>query len=98
MYMKELGRILGPSIFSPMPGTISVEMNNGEENEMLIPKNVIIATGSRPRSLPGFEIDGEYVMTSDEALELMDTYLNQLLLLVAVSLELSGHLCLQTLV
>ncbi|MGM7721257.1 dihydrolipoyl dehydrogenase [Metabacillus sp. Hm71] len=64
------GRILGPSIFSPMPGTISVEMNNGEENEMLIPKNVIIATGSRPRSLPGLEIDGEVVLTSDEALEL----------------------------
>ena len=62
------GRILGPSIFSPMPGTISVEMNNGEENEMLIPKNVIIATGSRPRTLPGIEIDGEFVMTSDEAL------------------------------
>ena len=28
-------------------------MNNGEENEMLIPKNVIIATGSSPRTLPG---------------------------------------------
>jgi dihydrolipoamide dehydrogenase len=65
-----LGRILGPSIFSPMPGTISVEMSNGEENEMLIPKNVIIATGSRPRSLPGLEIDGEFVLSSDEALEL----------------------------
>jgi len=65
-----LGRILGPSIFSPMPGTISVEMNNGEENEMLIPKNVVVATGSRPRTLPGLDIDGEYVITSDEALEL----------------------------
>jgi dihydrolipoamide dehydrogenase len=65
-----LGRILGPSIFSPMPGTISVEMNNGSENEMLIPKNVLIATGSRPRTLPGLEIDGEYVMSSDEALQL----------------------------
>lgn len=64
------GRILGPSIFSPMPGTISVEMNNGEENEMLIPKNVIIGTGSRPRTLPGLEIDGSLVMTSDEALQL----------------------------
>ncbi len=66
-----IGRILGPSIFSPMPGTISVEMNNGEENEMLIPKNVIVATGSRPRSLPGLEIGG-HVMTSDEALEMED--------------------------
>jgi dihydrolipoamide dehydrogenase len=65
-----LGRILGPSIFSPMPGTISVEMNSGEENEMLLPKNVIVATGSRPRTLPGLDIDGELVITSDEALEL----------------------------
>lgn len=64
------GRILGPSIFSPMPGTVSVEMNNGEENAMLIPKNVIVATGSKPRTLPGLEIDGEYVMTSDEALRM----------------------------
>lgn len=64
------GRILGPSIFSPMPGTISVEMNNGEENEMLIPKNVIIATGSRPRNLDGLEIDGKTIISSDEALEL----------------------------
>ena len=63
-----MGRILGPSIFSPMPGTISVEMNNGEENEMLIPKNVIVATGSRPRSLPGLEVDEEFVLSSDEAL------------------------------
>ena len=38
------------------------------ENEMLIPKNVIVATGSRPKSLSGIEVDGQYVMTSDEAL------------------------------
>lgn len=37
---------------------------------MLLPKNLIIATGSRPRVLPGFAVDGEYVMTSDEALEM----------------------------
>jgi dihydrolipoamide dehydrogenase len=66
-----LGRILGPSIFSPMPGTISVEMNSGEENAMLVPKNVIVATGSRPRTLPGLEIGGN-VMTSDEALEMQE--------------------------
>jgi dihydrolipoamide dehydrogenase len=64
------GRILGPSIFSPTPGTISVEFANGEENEMLVPKNVLIATGSRPRTLPGLEIDGELVLTSDEALNI----------------------------
>ncbi|MBH0166474.1 dihydrolipoyl dehydrogenase [Fictibacillus sp. 7GRE50] len=65
-----IGRILGPSIFSPMPGTISVEFNDGTENEILIPQNVIVATGSRPRSLPGLEIDGDFVMSSDEALEM----------------------------
>ena len=66
-------RMLGPSIFSPSPGgTVSVEMNNGEENEMLIPKNVVLATGSRPRTLPGLPIDGEFVMTSDEALEMTE--------------------------
>lgn len=64
------GRILGPSIFSPLPGTISVEMNNGEENKMLVPKYVLIATGSRPRTLPGLEIDGEKVFTSDEAVNI----------------------------
>ena len=62
-----IGRILGPSIFSPLPGTISVEMNDGTENEMLIPKNLIIATGSRPKTF-NLDIDGQYVLTSDEAL------------------------------
>lgn len=65
-----LGRMLGPSIFSPLPGSISVEFADGRENEILTSKNVIIATGSRPRSLNGLEIDGKLVLTSDEALRL----------------------------
>ena len=65
-----LGRMQGPSIFSPMPGTISVEMTNGEENEILILKNLIIATGSRPRTLPGLEIDESIIMSSDGALSM----------------------------
>jgi dihydrolipoamide dehydrogenase len=64
------GRILGPSIFSPTPGTISVERSDGEENTMLIPQYVLIATGSSPRELPGLRADGKYVLTSDHALEL----------------------------
>lgn len=67
---KGIGRILGPSIFSPVAGTISIEYENGEENTMIVPKNVLIATGSNVRSLEGIEIDGEYVLSSDEALEL----------------------------
>lgn len=65
-----VGRILGSSIFSPMPGTISVEMTNGQENEILVPQFVIIATGSRPKTLPGLEVDGDYVMSSDEAVNI----------------------------
>ncbi|UQW98777.1 dihydrolipoyl dehydrogenase [Rummeliibacillus sp. G93] len=64
------GRILGPSIFSPMPGTISVEFKDGRENAMLIPQNVIIATGSRPRTLPGLTPDGKNIVTSDDLMSL----------------------------
>lgn len=64
------GRILGPSIFSPLPGTISVEMNNGHENEMLIPKNVLIATGSSPKEIETFPVDGKNVMLSDHAFQM----------------------------
>lgn len=41
---------------------------DGEENQKLETKNVVLATGSRPRSLPGLDIDGKHVLTSDEAL------------------------------
>ncbi len=66
------GRILGPSIFSPMPGTISVEMADGSENEMLIPANVIIATGSRPRHLTGVNVDGLTILDSNQLLQLTE--------------------------
>lgn len=33
-------------------------------------KNILIATGSRPRVIPGFEFDGEVVLSSDHALML----------------------------
>lgn len=64
-----IGRILGPSIFSPIPGTISIEHEGEKDNTMLIPKNVLIATGSKPKTLD-FEVDGKFVLTSDEALEM----------------------------
>lgn len=60
-------RIIGPSIFSPRSGAIAVQLDNGE-SETVVPKNVIIATGSRPRKLDGIPYDGERIATSDEAL------------------------------
>ncbi|SNZ10548.1 dihydrolipoamide dehydrogenase [Terribacillus aidingensis] len=66
------GRILGPSIFSPTAGTISVEFADGSENEILLPKNVIVATGSTPRSLPGIEFDENRILSSEGALALTE--------------------------
>lgn len=62
------GRVTGPSIFSPRSGAVAVELADGE-SVLLAGDKLIIATGSRPRLLPGLEPD-EHVLTSDEALEL----------------------------
>ncbi|WP_209123538.1 dihydrolipoyl dehydrogenase [Alkalihalobacillus sp. BA299] len=63
------GRILGPSIFSPQTGAVAVSYKD-KEAEILVPKNLLVATGSKPSTLPRLEVDGEFVLTSDEALEL----------------------------
>ncbi len=64
-----VGRIVGPSIFSPKAGAVAVEQENGDV-VTLINSQLIIATGASPRVVPGLTPDGEFVMTSDEALEL----------------------------
>ncbi|TKH41879.1 dihydrolipoyl dehydrogenase [Paenibacillus terrae] len=61
------GRVIGPSIFSPKSGAVAVELEDGEM-ETIVPTHLIIATGSRPRALPGLEPDGEFILSSDEAL------------------------------
>jgi len=63
------GRIIGPSIFSPRSGAVSVEREDGEL-EMLLSDNLVIATGSRPRSLPGLTIDDERILSSEGALHM----------------------------
>ena len=45
------------------PNEVVVEAKDGERR--LKAKNLLLATGSRPRSLPGLEIDGEHVVSSD---------------------------------
>jgi dihydrolipoamide dehydrogenase len=67
--IRGVGRIMGPSIFSPQAGAVSVEYENGD-TEILSPRFTLIATGSKPKSLPGLEFDGEKVISSDHALEL----------------------------
>jgi dihydrolipoamide dehydrogenase len=50
-------------------GQITVTKDDGS-TESVQTKNVIIATGSVPRSLPTLPIDGQQIITSDEILEL----------------------------
>jgi len=52
------------------PGIVRVVRKDGTATEVRSDK-VIIATGSRPAKLPGFPFDGESVITSDEAVQLM---------------------------
>lgn len=63
------GRVIGPSIFSPKSGAVAVELDH-DEMETVVPANLIIATGSRPRTLAGLQPDGVHVLSSDEALTL----------------------------
>jgi dihydrolipoamide dehydrogenase len=49
---------------------VLVELNNHEGEIILSPRNILIATGSRPRTLHGLEVDEKFVMTSDEALKM----------------------------
>jgi dihydrolipoamide dehydrogenase len=50
--------------------TVSVEPTDGGESFSITGDAVIIAAGSVPRTLPGFDVDGEIVMTSDEVLSM----------------------------
>jgi dihydrolipoamide dehydrogenase len=52
------------------PGRITVTAADG--STQIDTKNIIIATGSVPRSFPTLPIDGEYIITSDEILELKE--------------------------
>ncbi len=53
------------------PNEVKVRLKDGGEEEQEVrAKNLVIATGSRPLSLPGLECDGKLVISSKEALEL----------------------------
>lgn len=65
------GAVLGPSIFSPVSGAIAVTFNDDSiEEEIIVPKNVIIATGSTPKTLPNLPLDEEMILSSDGMLQL----------------------------
>jgi dihydrolipoamide dehydrogenase len=53
------------------PGRITVTGADGS-TQIVQTRNIIIATGSVPRSLPSLPIDGQKIITSDEILELTE--------------------------
>ena len=65
------GIVLGPSIFSPVSGAVAVTFNDKDkEEEIIVPKNVIIATGSSPRTLTNLPLDEQFILSSNGMLEL----------------------------
>jgi dihydrolipoamide dehydrogenase len=50
-------------------GKVEVAYEDGKK-ETIVTKNIIIATGSVVRPIPGFEVDGKQVVNSDQILEL----------------------------
>jgi dihydrolipoamide dehydrogenase len=52
-----------------LTGATSLHVSGGESGEMdATGTDLMLATGSAPRSLPGLDVDGERIITSDEAL------------------------------
>ncbi|MGX7352508.1 dihydrolipoyl dehydrogenase [Enterococcus canis] len=65
------GAVLGPSIFSPVSGAVAVTFNDeAEEDIIIVPKKLIIATGSSPKSLPALPIDETHILSSNGMLAL----------------------------
>jgi dihydrolipoamide dehydrogenase len=56
-YIEGHGRLVGPN---------EIEVN-GERHQG---KNIVLATGSYPKTLPGLEIDGNQIITSEQALNM----------------------------
>ena len=55
-----------------LAGSGKVEITEGQKQTLAAKKQIIVATGSQPRSVPGIEIDRKRIITSDEAIELRE--------------------------
>src|ERR671931_570044 len=62
-WIKGSGRLAGKG---------SVEITDGDRQTLVARKEIIVATGSEPRSVPGIEIDRKRIITSDEAIGLRE--------------------------
>ena len=53
-----------------LAGKAKVEITEGDKQTLAVKKEIVVATGSQPRSVPGVEIDRQRIITSDEAIGL----------------------------
>ncbi|QDU80933.1 Dihydrolipoyl dehydrogenase [Polystyrenella longa] len=66
---NKIKRYMGHAKFT---GPNSLEVTNDKETVQVEGKNILIATGSVPSSLPGIEFNGDKIASSTEALEYTD--------------------------
>jgi dihydrolipoamide dehydrogenase len=50
----------------------SIDVFEGDKQTLRARKEIVVATGSAPRSVPGIEIDRQRILTSDEAMNLKE--------------------------
>ena len=62
-WVKGSGRLAGGG---------KVDVTDGDKQVLAATKQIVVATGSQPRSVPGIEIDRRRVITSDEAIAMKD--------------------------
>jgi dihydrolipoamide dehydrogenase len=55
-----------------LAGSGRVEITDGQKGTLTAQKQIVVATGSQPRSVPGIELDRKRIITSDEAIGLKD--------------------------
>ena len=66
---NRIEHIQGKARLGELSGELrTVLVSTGEEDREIQARNVIVATGSRPASLPGIELNGDRIGTSTEAL------------------------------
>jgi dihydrolipoamide dehydrogenase len=62
-WIKGSGRLAGGG---------KVEVTEGDRQTLSAKRQIIVATGSQPRSVPGIEIDRKRIITSDEAIHMKE--------------------------
>jgi len=62
-WIKGSGRLTGKG---------AVEVTDGQKQTLVARKEIVVATGSQPRSVPGITLDGKRIITSDEAVQLKE--------------------------